>query len=131
MPVHRDPSLGGGRRSNKKRRVSDRRLPESPPITRRIRRGNRQVDTLVSLEAGQKYRRSLPAAGYPPAPIECQCQRRAKVWPHRRGGQVKVGTPLCAGQAVVLYPGLAKVCRIPVTDERRVFAPNVAKCFSL
>ena len=131
MPVRRDPRLRGGWVGHAQTRIPNGRLPELPPLTRRLCRGNRQVDTLVFLEPRQKHHRGLSIARYPPAPIERQRQRRAKIGPHGRGWQIKVGTPLRIGQAIVLHPGLTKVRGIPVPDERRVSTPNVVKCFSL
>src|SRR5271165_5366037 len=96
--------------------VPNGRLPDLLPIARRLRRGDHEVQALVFLEAGEKHRRSLSTPRYPPAPIERQRQRRAKVRSHRRGWEIEVGTPLCTSQAIVLQPGLAGAERRPDLD---------------
>ena len=98
MPVHQGSRPGGGGKGHAQSRVSDLCLPPPTPNTRRIRRGNRQVNPLVSLEARQKHRRSSPGAWYPsrslPERQGCGERRSGRT---EDCGQVKVG--ICSAPA--------------------------------
>jgi hypothetical protein len=66
-----------------------------------------------------------------PDPVKRQCKRRLHIGLQTGGGEIKIATPLGTGTAIVLQPGLAERCGIPMPRETGVLLAEVIKRLAL